>query len=80
MQLALNNISERVFIMDAELGEILYMNEASRVYMQATALREQIAYGSRAKRISSITFVSKRTFGKSGFVFNSRGRWGIIVT
>jgi len=37
MQLALNNISERVFITDAEMSEILYMNEASRAYMQNTS-------------------------------------------
>ena len=37
MQLALNNISERVFITDAQQSEILYMNEASRAYMQDTS-------------------------------------------
>ncbi|MCL2810339.1 MAG: ATP-binding protein [Clostridia bacterium] len=37
MQLALNNITERVFITDAQLSEILYMNEASLAYIQGTS-------------------------------------------
>jgi|GEM_PF-3484856 len=52
MQLALNNITERVFITNSEMSDILYMNEASRAYMQNTSYPDMA--GELRRRMQSV--------------------------